>query len=106
MKKEQEQPVKRTRKAPEYKPWHPEPYEVQHVAAIQALVRGDASAYQQQTAIGWIINNLCRTYDLPYHPDSHRDTDFALGKQSIGKQLVKMTNLQTSKLTGKDTEQG
>ena len=73
---------------PDPAPWKPTPWEPADVAAIQALVRGDATADQQQRAIDYIINGIAGTYDLSYRPDSDRDTAFAEGKRWVGLQIV------------------
>lgn len=77
-----------------YQPWLPEPYEVHEGYALQAMQDGRATAPQQQQVLKWIINNLCRTYDNQYFPDSTRNTDFALGKRWVGQQLVKLLNIK------------
>ncbi len=92
-------------KAPKsWKPWHPEPYEVADAAALQDLQAGTANEGQQQRALKWLINNLCRTYDTQYFPESSRDTDFALGKRWVGQQLVKLLNIKLG-LIKKDQEE-
>ena len=79
-------------------PWLPCKYEVADVAAIQALQRGDASEHQQKRALAFIVNNVAATYDEPYFTDSQRDTDYALGRAYVGRQIVKMTKLNLSRL--------
>jgi hypothetical protein len=61
--------------------------------AIRGLNAGQADASQQTLAFRWIIHELCKTYDLPYRPDSVRDTDFASGQQHCGQQLVRIVNM-------------
>ncbi len=73
-------------------PLIPTPYEKKDVAAIQALLEGNASEAQQKHALSYIINNMCGTYDEPFRPDQ-RETDYALGKAHIGRDLVKLTKL-------------
>ena len=79
-------------------PWLPCRYDVADVAAIQALQRGDATDYQQKRALSFIVNVIAATYDLPYFPESSRDSDFACGRMFTGQQIVKMTKLNLSKL--------
>lgn len=74
-------------------PYAPPDYALADVTAIQALQRGDASPDLQRRALNFIINDLARTYDLSYRPDSERDTAFAEGKRFVGLQLVKLTKL-------------
>lgn len=99
--------AKRPDGAPHNQPWLPARYEPADVSAIQALVRGDADDGQQKRAIAYIINNLCGTYDVSFHPggtDAQRNTDFSEGKRWIGLQLVKFTKLNISALTRKDND--
>lgn len=68
------------------------------VRLIQALNRGDATPQMQQDALKYIINTICRTYDMSYHPESDRDTSFAEGRRFVGLQLVKLLSLLPDKL--------
>ncbi len=83
---------------PANSPLHPTKYEDSHVAAIQALMRGNATEGQQQLALKFIIEDVCSTYDEPYRPDSERDTTFALGKRHAGMEIVKLTKVKMGKL--------
>lgn len=85
-------------KPPKSSPWLPPEYDIADTAAIQALARGDANAEQQPRALKWIVEALCRTYDLSFRPDSQRETDFAEGKRFVGLQIVKHTKLNTQLL--------
>lgn len=79
-------------------PWTPVSYSEKEVRYIQALARGDATPEQQRGALDWIINSVCGTYDLPYYPESIRDSDFAQGKRFVGLQLVKMLKIISGNL--------
>ena len=81
-----------------YKPYYPADYTKQMVIAIQAVAAGIANEGQQQLTMKWIIEDLCRTYDLDYFPDSDRDSVFASAKRSIGLQLVKLIKIKTGSL--------
>lgn len=85
-------------KKPSAAPWRPTEWEPADVAAIQALVRGDASPDQQRRAIDYIINDIAGTYDMSYRPDSERDSVFAEGKRYVGLQLVKAVNLNLARI--------
>lgn len=78
--------------------WLPVAYEKADVAAMQALDRGDASPDAQKRALAFIVNNICRTYDLSFRPDSPRVTDFAEGKRYVGTQIVTLIKLNLSKI--------
>tara|TARA_R110000850_G_scaffold269167_2_gene401018 strand:- start:12977 stop:13249 length:273 start_codon:yes stop_codon:yes gene_type:complete len=81
-------------------PVQPAKYKKSDVLAIQSLMSGTANEHQQQQAIKWIIEDLCKTYDMPYRPgpDGDRETIFASAKMHVGQQLVKMTKLNTANI--------
>lgn len=76
--------------------FEPPLWESVHVSAMQALERGQANSEQQKIALAWIINGAAATYDEPYRPGEagRRDTDFALGRAFVGRQIVKLMRLQ------------
>lgn len=77
-------------------PWLPPPWEKADASALQALQAGQATPEQQKRALDWIIRQAAGTYDLAYRPgaeDGNRDTTFALGRQFVGQQIVKLLNL-------------
>ncbi len=73
-------------------------YENADVSAFQALQRGDASPHLQQRALAWLINSAAATYDLSFHHENARITDFAEGRRFVGLQIVKMLNIDINKL--------
>lgn len=75
----------------------PAAYETADVAAIQAMVRGEADPAQQQRAIKWIIESGAGAYDFHYY-ESERHTAFALGRAFVGQQVVKLTRLNLQSL--------
>ncbi|HDZ73702.1 MAG TPA: hypothetical protein ENH55_13235 [Aurantimonas coralicida] len=89
------------RKAPAGAPWAPAPYQLADIGAIQAMAKGEAEPHQQVRALKWIVEDVCRTYDLSFRPDSERDTAFAEGLRHAGLQIVKATKINT-KLLRKD----
>lgn len=90
-----EQPDAPRRKKPlaDSSVWLPVPYELADASALQALQTGTADAGQQRRALDWIINQAAATYEMPYRPESARDTDFMLGRVFVGQQIVKMLKL-------------
>jgi hypothetical protein len=58
------------------------------VQALRAVNEGRATSDQQRRAMRFLINEICGNYDMPYRPDSSRDTDFALGKMWVGQTVV------------------
>ncbi len=99
-------PPRKPPELPKSEPWKPPHWEIEDAGAIQALLRGEAQAHQQQRALAYIIETLCGTYDMSFRPTSERDTCFAEGKRFVGNQLVKLTKINLSKVTGKQSEQG
>ena len=73
--------------------WLPAPWELADVSAVQALQTGTADPEQQRRALDWIIMQAAGTYEMGYRPESARDTDFMLGRQFVGKQIVKLLKL-------------
>jgi hypothetical protein len=82
-------------KKPSVQPWMPEAYEEADVMACKAVAAGTANEGQQKRFMQFVINNVCRTYDLSYRPgdDGSRDTAFAEGKRFVGLQLVKFIKI-------------
>lgn len=76
-----------------FRPWHPAPYSVDQVYALQNVAKGRASEAQQKLALDYIINALCGTYDSTHFPGDPSDRDFANGKRHVGLQLVKLVNM-------------
>ena len=86
-------------------PHIPPPYELADVSAIKALQRGDASEHQQQRALKWIIEQAAGTYQMNFYP-TDRETSFALGREFVGQQVVKLLHLDLSALAKKPMERG
>lgn len=74
-------------------------WEPADASAIQALFRGDANEAQQKRAINFITNDLCALPFLAFDPKNQRNTDFALGKQSVGHDIVRLMRLNVSQFT-------
>ncbi len=76
-------------------PWLPADYRYADVMAIQAVAAGVADEGQQRRAINWIINSAAQMYEEPFRSDADggtRDTDYALGKAKVGREVVKLIN--------------
>lgn len=76
-------------------PWKPVELAPEDVGAIQALARGDAEPHLQKRALQFVLD-LSYNSGMHYFPgeDGRRDTDFALGRASVGKQLVNMIKMK------------
>jgi hypothetical protein len=86
-------------------PWKPAKYEVADFYAVRAVATGTANPDQQVRAMKWIIESCSMAYDVAYRPgaeDGRRDTDFCLGRQQVGRELVKMINASPAKLRRDD----
>lgn len=82
-------------------PWLPAKYQPADAKAIQCVADGTASADQQRRAMKWIIEEVCKTYDLEFRPESERDTTLASGKRFVGLQIVKMLHIHVPAITKK-----
>lgn len=87
--------------APRPEPWKPPEWQPEDAHAVQAVAHGRASEEQQRRAMNFIVHSLCGTYDMQFRPggrEGDRDTCFALGRDFVGKQLIKFINLNLSAL--------
>ena len=75
-------------------PLYPTPRSDRDIIAVRAVAKGNASEEQQRRALKFIVESLCATYDEPYRPglEGARETDFALGKAHVGREIVKMVD--------------
>lgn len=64
--------------------------------AIRNLGRGQATEYQQQLALKFIVDSISRADDLLYIPDSIDQTAFLNGRAFVGKKLQKLIKLPLS----------
>lgn len=72
-----------------YRPWMPIKWDNAHARAIQMLEQGQATPEQQKMILEYILLEICKINDMAYFPES-RDTDFSLGKQFVGQQILKL----------------
>jgi hypothetical protein len=105
-----EQPEQRRRRrspaeaTQEHAPWKPTPWEAADALAMQRLAAGTANAIEQKRAMKWILT-CTGVLDQAFRPggeDGRRDTDFALGKQSIGLQIMKLARVNLSLIKGEE----
>lgn len=88
-------------------PYIPITWENADALSLQKLRAGAASPVEQKRAIDWILKCTGLT-DEPYRPGDEggrRDTDFALGKAHVGRQIAKLLNLDLARVRGGDSEQ-
>ena len=57
------------------------------IQALRAVARKCATGDQQKQAMDFIIKILCRTYDVSFHPNSERLSNFAEGMRQVGVML-------------------
>lgn len=82
-------------------PWMSANYDAADAAAIQALIRGDATPEQQQRGMKWIIETASGVYDQSFRPggeEGRRNTDFAEGKRFVGNSIIKLNRLNLSSI--------
>lgn len=72
--------------------------------AIRNLSRGEATEYQQQLALKFIVDTICRADDLLYIPNSIDETAFLNGRAFVGKKLQKLIKLPLSNENEAETD--
>jgi len=79
-----------------YRPYAPVVWaeNIPAVYALKALHEGTADAGQQRLALDYIVHVIAKRFDLPYFPDSDRDSAFAAGKLFVGEQILKLIHLK------------
>lgn len=70
-------------------------YPLDDAVCMRALSNGTATDTQQKKAFSFIINDLCKTYDLVYEQGSFDATAFRAGKAFVGQVLVGMIQPET-----------
>ena len=85
---------------PPAQPWLPTEAEPADVWAVKNIAAGNASEGQQKRFLAFVINQVCRTYDMSFRPgpDGERATAFAEGRRAVGNELVRMVNTDVRKL--------
>lgn len=90
--------------AAENSPLIPTAWDPADALALQRLAAGTANALEQKRALEWILR-VSGINEEPYRPggeDGRRDTDFALGKASVGRQIVKLVKINLSRVRGNE----
>lgn len=88
--------------------WQPALYEVADIYAVRALNKGDATPEQQQRALKWIIDGAAQFREQPFRSEAdggERETAFALGRQQVGREIMKALTLP-DELLGKIGKNG
>ena len=89
----------------EHAPWRAAPYELADATAIKALFAGTANADQQKRGMTWIVRTVSGYHDEAFRPggiEGERETIYALGKQFVGRQVVKLVNADLTNLRRSD----
>lgn len=73
------------------------------MSAVQLLAKGECPEHLQKEFLRWLIEEVCSTYDLSYRTEP-RDHALAEGRRFVGLQVVKMLNLDASKVRRQDDE--
>lgn len=79
-------------------PWATARYELADVAAVQALNRGEATPDQQRRALEWVVERAAQVGDDAFVPGHPETTQYLIGRQSVGKQVIKLLKLNLSLL--------
>ena len=86
----------------DHAPWMPVEFTEEEVGALKALQRGDAQAHMQQAALKCIVEKVCDTYGLGWHPGSEQEAHFAAGRRFAGLQVVKALNINVKLMRGEN----
>jgi len=70
----------------------------QTIIAIKAVYNGEANEEQQRKAIDFIIKGICGTYNMSFHPDDARLTDFNEGRRFVGNKIIEILGLNVGKI--------
>ena len=81
-------------------------WDIPTASAIQAIIRGEATFEQQRSAMNWIINQACGTYNTSFSELGDSATAFAEGRRFVGTNIVKLSKISTAALIGKDSQNG
>lgn len=65
---------------------------------MQALDRGEATPDQQRRALKWVIESACQVGEDAFVPGHPETTQYLVGRQSPGKQIIKLLKLNLSQL--------
>ena len=79
-------------------PWASADFDIADVSAIQALDRGEANPDQQRRALKWIVERACQIGEDAFVPGHPEVTQYIVGRQSPGKQIVKLMKLNLSQM--------
>lgn len=108
MANEQGQRPKPPRKDPrlaalEHAPWMPTDWVAADALAMKRLAAGQANGVEQKRALDWILKVAGYTNEA-FFPgaDGARATDYALGKAHVGRAVVKLINIDLSRLKGRE----
>ena len=66
--------------------------------AIQALAKGEATPDQQKRAFKCIVQEIARTYEMTFNPESERVSNFNEGSRHVGRAIVGIVNANLTAL--------
>lgn len=91
-----------TRRASKREIWHPAPYEIPDVRAIQHLFELAKTDHLVARALDWIIGTCSQSYDNgamgAFACGDPHVVWFIDGRRSVGQQIVKLSKLKVSML--------
>ena len=84
---------------------HSRPITEFEVFSLRAVAGGKADSRQQQTALAVIVKVLSGAYDLEFIPDNPGGSAFRGGRAFVGKEIIKLMNVDIDKLFGGQNEE-
>ncbi len=66
--------------------------------AFKKLYEGTAQAHQQQAALKFLVDSLCRPHDVLYIPGDPETTAFINGRAWVGQKILKYIKVPIGKL--------
>ena len=66
--------------------------------AFKRLYEGTAQPHQQQMALKYLVDALCRPHDMLYLPGDPESTAFLNGRAFVGQKILKLIKVPIGKL--------
>lgn len=88
--------VRRPNLTPQAPPWEPLEPTLAEIAAVQALMRGDATDVQQRNFVQW-LERTTGADEMEFRAGGERESNFAAGKRFIGLQFRSLSRAVITK---------
>jgi len=73
-------------------------------SAFKKLMDGTAESHQQQAALRYLVDVLCRPHDMLYLPGEPEATAFLNGRAFVGQKILKMIKVPIGRLALTETK--